>query len=74
MANHKKPERQLQIVTMLVEGNSIRSIERMAGSHRDSVMRHLVRVGNHCQAIMDEQMWGVRCLYLLAGRGLLEPP
>ena len=74
MANHMKPERQLQIVAMLVEGNSIRSIERMTGNHRDTVIRHLVRVGNHCQAVMDEQMRGVRCQCLLAGGGLLEPP
>ena len=74
MAKYMKPEKQRQIVQMAVEGNLFRSIERMTGSHRETVMRHLVRVGNHCQAVMDEQMWGVRCLYLLAGGGLLEPP
>ncbi len=64
MANYMKRERQVQIVQMAVEGCSIRSIERMAGCHRDTVMRHLIRVGNHCQIIMDEQMQSVRCQYL----------
>ena len=41
-------------VAMLAEGNSIRSIERMTGIHRDTIMRLGVRVGQGCQRIMDE--------------------
>lgn len=51
-------ERQIQILKALVEGNSIRSIERMTGTHRDTIMRLLVRVGNQCQKVMDNKMKG----------------
>ncbi len=40
---------------MLCEGNSIRSIERMTGIHRDTIMRLGVRMGEGCQQIMDEE-------------------
>jgi IS1 family transposase len=51
-------ERQFQIISALVEGNSIRSTERMVGVHRDTIMRLLVRVGERCQVILDERMHG----------------
>ena len=41
---------------MLCEGNSIRSIERMTGIHRDTIMRLGVRMGEGCKRIMDEKM------------------
>ena len=44
---------------MLAEGNSIRSIERMTGIHRDTIMRLGVRVGEACVKIHDEKMRGV---------------
>jgi IS1 family transposase len=49
-------EKQIQVLKMLVEGNSIRSIERMTDIHRDTIMRLLVRVGQKCQNIMDEKI------------------
>jgi len=50
-----------RIVAALVEGNSFRSIERMTGIHRDTIMRLMVRVGNGCARLMDEQMRNLRC-------------
>ena len=47
-------ETQVQIITALVEGCSIRSIERMYDVHRDTVMRLLVRTGDHCMTILDD--------------------
>ena len=35
----------IQIISCLVEGNSIRATERMTDTHRDSVMRLMVQVG-----------------------------
>lgn len=40
----------------LAEGNSIRSIERMTGIHRDTIMRLGVKVGQACQTLLDEKM------------------
>ena len=54
-------EKQLQVLSALVEGNSIRSIERMFDIHRDTITRLLIRVGNNCQKIMDEQLQGFHC-------------
>ena len=48
--------RRVQIVNCLVEGNSIRSTERMTGTHRDTICRLLVEVGNGCAQLLDEQM------------------
>lgn len=54
-------DKQIQAITALVEGNSIRSTERMVGIHRDTVMRLMVRVGNACEGILESTMQGVRC-------------
>ena len=48
-------------VYMLAEGNSIRSIERMTGVHRDTIMRLGIRIGEGCQRIMDTKMRGLTC-------------
>jgi hypothetical protein len=56
MANVLKKDLQLQVIHLLVEGNSIRSIERLTGVQKKTVMRLLVRVGNACQALLDERM------------------
>lgn len=48
--------RRTQIIGALVEGNSIRSTERMTNTHRDTICRLLVQVGEGCARIMDDQM------------------
>jgi hypothetical protein len=48
----------------LVEGNSIRSTERMTDTHRDTVMRLLVEVGTGCAALANEQMRNLDCRHL----------
>src|ERR1700688_1979628 len=53
--------RRTQIINCLVEGNSIRSTERMTGTHRDTICRLLVEVGEGCDKIMDEEMRGLPC-------------
>ena len=61
MANELKSEAKAQVVSLLCEGNSIRSIERITGIHRDTVMRLGVRVGTACAKIQDEKMRGLNC-------------
>src|SRR5437879_8164876 len=53
--------RRVQIINCLVEGNSIRSTERMTGTHRDTICRLLVEVGAGCAQLMDEQMRELAC-------------
>ena len=55
------PEKQTAVITALAEGNSIRSIERMTGIHRDTVMRLGVRMGEGCAAVMDSTMRNLNC-------------
>jgi IS1 family transposase len=59
--NRLSLDRRTQIVSALVEGNSIRSTERMTGVHRDTIKRLLVEVGTGCAALMDEKMRELPC-------------
>jgi transposase-like protein len=46
MANNLSTEKQVAVTSSLAEGSSIRSIERITGVHRDTIMRLGVRVGS----------------------------
>ena len=59
--NKLKPEIQERIISALVEGSSIRSVERMTGVHRDTIMRLGVQVGTKCGGAMDTMMYGLDC-------------
>jgi IS1 family transposase len=56
-----KPEKQEMAIAALVEGSSIRSVERMTGIHRDTIMRLMVRVGQNCEKILDATMHNLTC-------------
>lgn len=49
-------KQQCAIIAALVEGVSIRSVERLHGHHRDSVMRLGVKVGEGCAALHGQLM------------------
>ena len=53
--------RRTQIISCLVEGNSIRSTERMTDTHRDTIMRLLVETGEGCAALLDKEMRDLSC-------------
>ena len=53
--------RRTQIIGCLVEGNSIRSTERMTDTHRDTIMRLMVEVGTGCATLANEQMRDLSC-------------
>lgn len=54
-------DEKVRVVSALVEGNSIRSIERMSGIHRDTIVRLLVSVGERCARILDDRMRKLPC-------------
>jgi len=54
-------EEKVRVIGALVEGNSIRSIERMTGIHRDTIMRLLLVVGDRCGQILNERMRKLPC-------------
>lgn len=51
-------EKKLTVISALVEGNSIRSTERMTGVHRDTIMRLLNSVGEKCTQILEQHLRG----------------
>ncbi len=53
--------RSTQIIGALVEGNSIRSIERMTETHRETIMRLMVEVGTGCAKLQDAEMRNLNC-------------
>jgi IS1 family transposase len=59
MANNLDTEKKVLAVSMLAEGSSIRSIERVTGVHRDTIMRLGVRVGEACSKIHNDKMRGI---------------
>jgi len=54
-------DRQIQAISALAEGASIRSVERMTEIHRDTIMRLGVRVGDACGRLLDEKMRNLSC-------------
>lgn len=61
MANVLNLDRQIAVIGALAGGSSIRSIERLTGIHRDTIMRLGVRVGNGCTALLDGKMRDLPC-------------
>jgi IS1 family transposase len=53
--------RRSQVINCLVEGNSIRSTERMTDTHRDTIMRLMVEVGTGCASLANQQMHDLSC-------------
>jgi IS1 family transposase len=64
MANVLSTDRQIGIIGALCEGSSIRSIERITGVHRDTIMRLGAKVGEGCTALMDATMRDLSCTRL----------
>ena len=59
--NRLSLDRRTQVINCLVEGNSIRFTERMTDTHRDTVMRLLVQVGEGCARLLDDRMRDLPC-------------
>src|SRR6202030_3223858 len=64
MANVLNTDKQIAVIGALAEGCSIRSIERITGVHRDTIMRLGVKVGQGCTALMGEKMRDLSCTRL----------
>jgi IS1 family transposase len=64
MANVLPIDKQIAVIASLAEGSSIRSIERITGVHRDTIMRLGVKVGQGCAALLDQKMRDLDCHYL----------
>jgi IS1 family transposase len=54
----------LSVLHLLVEGNSLRSIQRLTGVHRDTVARLMVRVGTRLRGVMDRRLRNLELKHL----------
>lgn len=64
VANVLPRDKQIAVVSALVEGCSIRATERMTGVNRETVGTLLVRAGNACADLLDEKMQNLNCTRL----------
>jgi IS1 family transposase len=59
--NTLSAERRAQVISALVEGNSIRSVARMSGISRNTIMSLLVSVGFACAEYQDKALRNLPC-------------
>jgi IS1 family transposase len=61
MANVLKRDKKVAALSMLLEGSSVRSTERITGVHRDTILRLMVRVGAACADFSDATLRNLNC-------------
>jgi len=54
----------LLAIQLLIEGTSVRTVERITQLHRDTILRLLILAGERCIALMDTRMRGLRCEHI----------
>jgi transposase-like protein/IS1 family transposase len=52
-------EKMLTILRLLMEGSSIRSLERVYGVHRDTIIANMIDAGNKCEWFLFEKIVGM---------------
>src|SRR5712692_6909361 len=52
-------EKSLLVLRLLLEGNSIRSIERITGIEKKTITSVLLLAGEHCEQLMSRKVRGV---------------
>jgi len=57
-------EQQIRVLHMLVEGTSLRSITRLTGIHRTSIMRLMLRVGDALHVFLNKRMRGLDLMHI----------
>ena len=57
-------QKQQAIIHLLCEGNSIRSIERLTGVHRDTIMRLAVKTGDKCRKFLSAWLRNLKLTHI----------
>lgn len=53
-------DRALLCLQLVVEGNSVRSTERITGVHRDTILALVVKAGEKCERLLAEKITGLQ--------------
>jgi len=61
MANILRHEKQLAVLSMLLEGGAVRSVSRLTGVHVRTILALLVRMGTGCAILLDQMMRNLSC-------------
>jgi IS1 family transposase len=56
---YTSPEEAASVLLLMMEGMSIRSIERLTDLHRDTILRVLVHAGEHCERLLQTNVQAV---------------
>ena len=52
-------DRALLCLRMFLEGNSVRSVERITRTHRDTLLKMVVSIGGHCESFLERTLRGL---------------
>ena len=61
LMNKLTTDERIRVISALVEGNSLRSVSRMTGTHRTAIQKLLVELGVACSAFQDRVMRNLTC-------------
>ena len=61
MANALRRDKKVAVRSILLEGSSVRSAERITGLHRDTILRLMVRVGEAWARFSDQTLINLNC-------------
>lgn len=64
MANVLPREKRLAVLAALVDGNSIRAVERMTGVHRDTIMRFGILCGEGAERLHNRLVRDLSCSFI----------
>jgi len=59
--NKLSTEERVRVVSALVEGNSLRAVSRMTGTHRTAILKLLADLGAACSIFQDKAFRGLNC-------------
>src|SRR4051812_33919905 len=59
--NQLTPEERVSVISCLVEGNSLRAVSRITGTHRTAIQKLLVEIGAACSAYQDRVFRNLSC-------------
>ena len=56
---YSSPEEAVLVLRLMMEGLSVRSIERLTDLHRDTILHVLVHAGAHCERLLQTKICAI---------------